>query len=137
MEETKVAIVGSEEKKWTPEQKKRAVELIREILSAYGNPVLVSGGCHRGGVDIWAEEAADDLGIKKIIFPATKHRWSGAGGYRERNIKIAETCDVLYDIEPKGKRSGGTWTLEYAEKLGKPVYKIEIEQVSGSAEESS
>ena len=123
----KVAVVGSEERRWAPEQKAKAKYKIRKILESYDNPVLVSGACPRGGVDIWAEEIADSMGIEKIIFPAKVYRWDGSGGFKERNIKIAETCDVLYDIEPKGKRSGGTWTLEYAEKLGKPTHRIEIE----------
>jgi len=125
---TYVAIVGSEEKYWTDEQKRRVKDIIRKILTSYLNPVLVSGGCHRGGVDIWAEEVADELGIKKLIFPARVHRWSGKGGYRDRNIKIAKACDVIYDIEPvqRKKLSGGYWTLEYARKLGKKVSLIRV-----------
>ena len=78
-------------------------------------------------------------------------------GYRSRNIKIAEACNILYDLEPKGScnyclRSGpndemyqgenntpcpkcegdgsyggGTWTLKEARKRGKEVYKIIIQ----------
>jgi len=76
-------------------------------------------------------------------------------GYRSRNIQIAEACDVLFDIEPaiqcpicKGKKtvfvtypikcdhckgtgvvpnhSGGTWTKNYANRLGKETYLVAI-----------
>ena len=89
--------------------------------------VLVSGLCPKGGVDIWSEEIADELGIKKEIYPAEVNQWNdkviidaksydehiitGAfhviarskrlKGYRSRNIQIAEACDVLYCIVPK------------------------------------
>jgi len=180
----KIAIVGAEEAKWTKEQKEKAQNIIRCIFVRCSMPkdltaeelelqldrpwfslvkgdlILVSGHCPKGGVDIWAEEIANRLGIQKEIYPAQVKRWhdrticpwcEGAirggregrlttcrhcgrvvfpkrlKGYRSRNIQIAKACDVLYDIEPEGKRSGGTWTLEYAKKLGKEVHKIEIE----------
>ena len=84
--------------------------------------VLVSGHCPKGGVDIWAEEIADELGIKKEIYPAEVNQWNDRycyesghthmgetvvdytrkmKGYRSRNIQIAEACDVLYCIVPK------------------------------------
>jgi len=68
----------------------------------------------KGGVDTWAEIIATELGIKKEIYPAEVNQWEdkkvllfGGGvikhkGYRSRNIQIAEVCNVLYDIEPKG-----------------------------------
>lgn len=138
-----------------------------------------------GGVDIWAEIIATELGIKKEIYPAfcilnetrghsiescrdfyrtypdykyhSKHFW--LYHFKPRNIKVATVSDVLYDIEPKGScrhckgigfigrlipkflrepikkckyckgtgvYSGGTWTLRYAEKLGKEVHQIVI-----------
>ena len=71
-----------------------------------------------GGVDIWAEEIADELGIKKEIYPAEVNQWNDKNiigrtgmcdseglqktlkGYRSRNIQIAEACDVLYCLVP-------------------------------------
>jgi len=132
-----------------------------------------------GGVDTWAEIIATELGIKKEIYSAEVNQWNDKWervyeedetghwwkrirkkGYRSRNIQIAETCDVLYDIEPKGSckycggqgkvldrvrsfptfnqfincrkckgvgvYSGGTWTMRYAEKLGKEVHQVII-----------
>jgi hypothetical protein len=72
-------------------------------------------------VDLWAEEIADELGIKKEIYPAEVNQWGdeishqieiGIGykpeapskvrlkGYKSRNIQIAEACDVLCCIVP-------------------------------------
>jgi len=182
----KIAIVGADGTKWTKEQKEKAKHFIRKLLHmrllAGHLPVVVSGHCPKGGVDIWAEEIADELGIKKEIYPAEVHQWDDKivkpsfvpshfpeyvrrsvrermKGYRSRNIEIAKACDVLYDIEPKGScrhcggigrmqtptsvystffdschwckgtgiYSGGTWTMRYAEKLGKEVHQVVIE----------
>lgn len=165
----KIAIVGAQESKWTVEQKEKAREKIKEILLSYLrriNPriskrfdercwteveftneiailTIISGHCPKGGVDIWVEEIADELGISKIIYKPEINSWKDQYGisnqkyapkwktllmgYKSRNEQIARTCNILYDIEPKGKRSGGTWTLEYAKGLGKEVHKIEIE----------
>ena len=118
---------------------------------------LVSGGCPRGGVDVWAENIAKKLGIPCEIHRPEVNQWENKKeykdgkivikkGYKARNIEIAKACDILFDIEPeilcpkckgkgcsfcKGKGkvlnwSGGTWTLNYAKKLGKKGYQIVI-----------
>jgi hypothetical protein len=129
----------------------------------------------KGGIDTIAEIVASELGIQKEIYPAEVNQWKDkylpyakrfqritgrnyAIGFRSRNIKIAESCDILYDIEPKGSckhcsgrgftskhpnfllygrrcrfchgtgvYSGGTWTLNYAKKLGKEVHQVVVE----------
>jgi len=175
----KIAIVGAEESKWTKEQKKKAIKKINGIFHSWryateeNSPklksslllhiTLVSGHCPKGGVDIWAELIADELKIRKKIYPAEVHQWGDKvtmipfselevaehkmdknllehkqgdyyyyrrfvqKGYRSRNIQIAENCDILYCINPKGVWSGGTWTMNYAKKLGRKVFLIEIE----------
>jgi len=82
-------------------------------------------------VDTWSERAAERLRIPKLIFhpECTKpdshidnrnHYWTYH--YMPRNIKIAEEGDYLYDYEPYGRDwSGGTWTMLYAKKLGRPI----------------
>jgi hypothetical protein len=138
----KIAIVGADgtNKAWTPERIEKAKLVIRAIFHGakffdhlpkndferylYGfiqenievdrNIILISGHCPKGGVDIWAEEMADEFGIHKEIYPAETNQWRdkkvllfGGGiikykGYRSRNIQIAEACGILYDIETKG-----------------------------------
>ncbi len=138
----KIAIVGPEESKWTEEQKAKAKAEISKIffkwLKGYhfeeydysGFPgfktkydfediTLVSGHCPKGGIDLYAEEMADELGIQKEIYPAEVNQWedvvnydkgfpkngiisiSRMKGYKSRNIQIAEACNILYCIVPK------------------------------------
>lgn len=120
----KIAIVGADMLWWNAMTEKLAKELIELILKS-NNAELVSGACSGGGIDIWAEQIADKLGIKKAIFPAEFDKWPS---YKKRNIQIAEACDILFDIEPMHRKwSGGMWTLNYAKSLGKQVVKIEID----------
>ena len=69
----------------------------------------------QGGVDTWVEIICAKLGIKTEIYPAPAKQWDDQifidnitrfeypkKGYRSRNIQIAEACDILYDLEPKG-----------------------------------
>jgi len=134
--ELRKAIIGNATDEFTPITETAAKKLIRRLLEK--NDILISGGCHLGGVDIWAEEYADKIGAKKIIHYPKVHRWSG--GYRERNLKIAKDADIVYVIvvseyPPKygGRRfrfcyhcdttnhvkSGACWTAWKAIAMGK------------------
>ena len=139
----KVGIVGSEAAKFTKLGEERARDVIREILSGDNVTGVVSGHCHLGGIDIWAELVADELGIKKEIYPPKELNWSN--GYKPRNLAIANNSDIVYCIsvdklpdDYKGMRfskcyhcakggrnstdhikSGGCWTVLHAMKLGK------------------
>jgi len=146
----RVAIVGSEEKYFSPEQRTKAVKEINKIFhsyewheSGYGKEwcynyiTLISGGCPKGGVDIYAEIVADILGIEKNIFLPDTKDWEDVTiipggevlkGYKSRNMEIAVNCDVLFCIDPKNRKwSGGKWTMYYAEGKGVEVHLIEIE----------
>ena len=192
----KVAIVGPEASKWTKEQKPKVKREVWNIFWKEGgigyhyeecnygvyvglntvwdfdkNLTLVSGHCPKDGVDIWAEEMADENGIKKLIFTPEVNQWENKVrsfngynpmgidrgevigyvhqtetliGYKSRNIKIAETCDVLYCIVPYYYTSmfptyckhcniighpsnGGCWTMKYAKKLGRETHLVVIE----------
>jgi hypothetical protein len=117
----KIAIVGPQASKWTPEKEALAKVKILEIL---GNTnVLISGHCPLGGIDIWAEEMAKENNIETLIFKPQTNQWSDEiveigdekvkgfedigykakiklKGYKSRNIDIAEACDALYCIIP-------------------------------------
>lgn len=129
----KVGIVGHEGAKFTAETEAVARNIIRSLLSP--GDILVSGGCHLGGIDIWAEEEADKLGIQKEIHIPAKRTWEG--GYKQRNLKIADTSDIVHCIVvskyPEGYKgmrfdycyhckssdhikSGGCWTAKRAKK---------------------
>lgn len=153
--EYKVGIVGHEEKKFDVRAAAEAKQVIINILKAAqrrhpdADIVVVSGGCHLGGVDVWVEEAAIELGVEKIIFYPKKKRWE-PDGYKDRNIKIAEAGDEVHSIvvkrypggyrglrfclcyhckttnHVKSGKSGACWTARYAEKLGKKTKWHEI-----------
>ena len=136
-----IGIVGHEASKFTPQAERDARLVICSILaSAMPDVVLVSGGCHLGGIDIWAEEQAKVMGLQTEIFLPQNRSWEG--GYKARNIQIAERSDELHCIvvaklpdSYRGMRfefcyhcksgdhikSGGCWTGRYAQKLGKPA----------------
>lgn len=97
----RVGIVGHEGAKFTPETEAKAREVIRDILrvlvpGADSLDAVVSGHCHLGGIDIWAEEEAKRAGIPTRIYPPKRLTWSG--GYKERNLQIAADSDVVHCI---------------------------------------
>lgn len=134
-----IGIVGSESAKFTKETERLARLQIRILL---GHPDLVkavSGGCHLGGIDIWAREEAAKLSVPFEEFAPTRHQWSGPGGYEERNLRIVQAstkvvCITVRKLPPgfKGMRfdwcyhcktgahvkSGGCWTMKQAAKRG-------------------
>ena len=63
----RIGIVGHGTKKFTPETEKLAKDIIRKILLEAEDPIMVSGHSPVGGIDIWAEEIAVELGIPMDI----------------------------------------------------------------------
>ena len=135
----RVAIIGAEARKFTDLGEARAYDLILSLLGPHD--ILVSGHCHLGGIDIWAEEAAAQMRLKTLIFPPKSLSWEA--GYKPRNLAIAHNCDILYnlvvDVLPpgfKGMRhklcyhchtdahikSGGCWTALQVQRMGKPAH---------------
>lgn len=131
-----VAIVGSSESYWKPDQKIKVMEIIKKILLYYdiNEITLISGGCPKGGVDIYAETIVDNLGINKKIYKPEVNQWNDyvsqgihKKGYMSRNIDIAKISDILYCIDPRGRLGGGgQFTMNYARKLNKEVHHIVI-----------
>lgn len=145
----KIGIIGHEAAKFVPYTEQMARELIRQLLEPEGS-VLVSGHCHLGGIDLWAEEVAKELGCfdPAFIFAPAEQSW--AKGYKPRNIQIAETADVVHNIvvarypetyagmrfqdvetglphcyhcqTDAHVKSGGCWTAKHAQYLGKPAF---------------
>jgi hypothetical protein len=94
----RVGIVGNGEDKFTENGYEAAVELIRKLLSR--NDTLVSGHSPVGGIDIWAEEVAAELGADTDIKIPEIHQWNPEGGYgyKARNLDIAKTSEVVHVI---------------------------------------
>lgn len=98
-----IGIIGSEESRFTPKTQAAAIEAINRIIASEKTiPAIVSGRCPKGGVDVWAEDRADRLGLAKAIFPPEVHQWDGKGkvGFKQRNIKIAQASDRIFVIVP-------------------------------------
>lgn len=132
----RIGIVGSEAAKFTPSTEFMARELIKTLLKNATR--VVSGGCHLGGIDAWAAEEARAAGIPVTEYLPKVRAWEG--GYKQRNMQIAEDSDLCVCITVKelppsytGMRfntcyhcgtsthvkSGGCWTVKYAKKIGK------------------
>lgn len=146
----RLGIVGHEAAKFTVETERKARQVIQKYLEWQESPaddvdLVVSGGCHLGGIDIWAEEEADNANLPCLVYKPESLSWEG--GYKQRNILIAENSDRVICIVVKklpesyqGMRfpycyhcktdshikSGGCWTARYAGKIGKPYEIIEI-----------
>jgi hypothetical protein len=164
----KIGIIGHGADKFTEETKQKAISIIRETLlqakvdyskkvrdiinaGCAGSceteaitdvPTLVSGHSPLGGVDVFAEDIADELSIPKLIFAPKDFSWGGGYGYKARNVDIAKNSDVLHIIVVSkyppnyvGKKfeicyhcnstthikSGACWTGNLAKTLGKKV----------------
>lgn len=115
-----IGIVGHEAAKFTPAAEQDARRIIR-ILLRPGEMVLVSGGCHLGGIDLWAEEIYEQLRTESkeafghdrpdpLIYKPRQHNWTY--GYKPRNLAIAQAAQVVHVIVvatyPKGF-SGMKW----------------------------
>lgn len=145
-----IGIVGSEAAKFTAAGEADARHLLRGLLTLSGVDGMSSGHCHLGGIDIWAEEIASELGVEQFIFPPRELDWSR--GYKPRNIQIARKSGAVYcitvDHYPTGYhgmrfgscyhcgtsehiKSGGCWTVKYARQLGKQGRVLVVSQKGG------
>lgn len=115
-----LAIVGSH--KLPDWARTEVIPIIDRFIKAHPEVTkVISGGAI--GVDTLAEEYAFFWGIEFEAFKPKEHRWSGANGFQARNLKIAQTCDMLLRIYHEGiKTRGSEYTANEAARLGKPVY---------------
>ncbi len=129
----KLGVVGPEQAKFTSATEALARAAIVDAVRRHGADTLVSGHCPLGGVDIFAEEIAAQLGLRMIVHAPRTLSWSGLGGYKARNLAIARTSDLVLmvaleklpngfrgmehdgcyhclDRNPPHVKSGGCWT---------------------------
>jgi hypothetical protein len=130
-----IAIVGSEAAKFTPRTEHIARCHIRALIIGFDR--VVSGGCHLGGIDIWAKEEALAAGKQFTEHLPKKLTWKG--GFEQRNLRIARDCNECVCITvkdyPEGYsgmrfnfcyhcksadhiKSGGCWTMLRAQEFG-------------------
>ena len=142
----RLGIVGSEAAKFTDDTRELAIEAIENLITKHQPSYVISGGCHLGGIDIWAKAACENTGIIFIEHLPKSRSWSG--GYKERNLAIARDSDMVVcitvkELPPDYKgmcfkscyhcdtdthvKSGGCWTVKQAIKMGKEGRVIVIE----------
>src|SRR3972149_6309784 len=133
MLQQKIAIVGTSS--LTENEERDARQYISYIIKLHTpDTMVISGGAD--GVDTLAIEIAKGLSYPtKEILP----RFDGWKAYKERNIAIAQECDILYCIStpihqtecyhhnmnettPKHERTGACWTRNRALLCGKQVH---------------
>lgn len=129
----RVGIVGSEASKFDARTAELARREIHDFLLHVGAETVISGACHLGGIDIWAIEEAQRLGLETIEHAPRIRSWSAPGGFRDRNLAIARGSDIVLcvtvrtlppsyrgmrfdgcyhclDRTPPHVKSGGCWT---------------------------
>lgn len=130
-----LAIVGSRD---VPDY--LSSSLVKQTILEHKPSMVISGGAR--GVDTMAEVMAYEMGIPVIQFTPAQHSWDPPvgdakpienvadygmavlvpGGYKARNMKIAESCDCLVRIASSTTKTYGSgWTADYAERIGKRV----------------
>ena len=92
-----LGIVGNGSDKFTDAGMLQAKWAIMDAIQFHQPEYVVSGHSPVGGVDIWAEEAARQLGVELDLKIPEKNQWNPPGGYgyKARNIDIAKDSDVL------------------------------------------
>lgn len=141
----RIGIVGSEAAKFTPETQEAARKEIRRLIQRA--TLVISGGCHLGGIDIWGVEEAGKAGIDVLEHLPARRAWEG--GYKQRNLRIADSSDKVVCITvrelppgytgmrfthcyhcgqgaPPHVKSGGCWTMKQARLAGKETELIII-----------
>lgn len=145
-----LGIVGHAADKFTPETEALARRAIRDLIVETRADLVVSGGCHLGGIDQWAVEEARALGVPYVEHKPEKLTWrpkDGSKGFEARNLEIAKDSDLCVSVVVKklppgydGPRfdlcyhckttthvkSGGCWTVKQAIGLGRQGRIIEI-----------
>jgi hypothetical protein len=120
----RLAIVGSREfSAWW--KIPAAAGIIAHVLTTLPIAEVISGGAP--GIDEMAEAGAVSAGLAfRAELPEVKS-WDAAGGYRDRNERIAQCCTHLLSIRCSNARTYGSgWTADRAETLGRVVRRIRL-----------
>ena len=76
-------------------------------------------GCCKGSADEFAEEFAQEYGLKIHHFPSTQYN------YLKRNIEMAQMCDEVICFWDNFSY-GSSHTVATAVRLGKPVKVVDV-----------
>lgn len=127
----RLAIVGSRKFK-ARTALEIAIRIIEDELRLSTPEAVISGGAP--GVDTTAAYAATSAGVPLVEMRPVIRAW--IGGYRERNMAIAQDCDRLLAIICAHSVSYGSgWTRDRAAALGRPTRTVTI-KADGTTEDS-
>jgi hypothetical protein len=128
-----LAVVGSRDVPRAP-----AIELIRRVLDEHKPVIVISGGAavnranRMRGLASIDEEVAIEANLRQLQvleFRPTDFHWDAPGGFKERNIHIADSCVCLVRIASETTTTYGSgWTADHAEMLGKDVTRYTIKK---------
>jgi len=106
--------------------------VIHKLLNSYDpkKDEVISGGAR--GVDTFVQKVAESIGFAVSIRSPKSQTWQD---FKERNLVIADECDILYcitnktyskmcyhhgDIHQDHQKTAGCWTMNKAIELNKP-----------------
>jgi len=142
-----IGIVGSEAAKFTALGEIHAREKIRQEIELDEVTKVVSGGCHLGGVDIWAIEIAKVFDKETQVFLPEHLSWEY---YKKRNLQIVAASDLVVCVtvdrlpdnfsgmrfdfcyhcgSREHVKSGGCWTMKQAKLHGKQGELVVVENL--------
>jgi hypothetical protein len=122
----RLAVVGSAADRFTAQTAVLARQRISLAIWRLRPTIVISGGCPKGGVDVWARDIAGVYGYTIPRGDFVEHlpaheRWQ-PDGYKARNSTIAASCSHLLRIAARGSPTYGSgWTADQAERLGRLV----------------
>lgn len=118
-----LCIVGSQGKAWDAPREHLAQQTIITALTILEPGMVISGG-EPTGVDSWAEQYAGWASIPFTEYLPPSRTWEG---FRCRNELMAEECTHLLAVRSRISNTYGSgWTADFAEKLGKKVWRVMI-----------
>ena len=122
----RLAVVGSAARCFTPRTAVLARQRISLAIWRLRPEVIISGGCPKGGVDVWARDIAGVYGYTITRGDFVEHlpahqRWA-PDGYQARNALIAADCSHLLRVAARASRTYGSgWTADQAQRRGRLV----------------
>ena len=128
-----LAIVGSRDV-----HREGGLRAINEAIERHKPLVIVSGGAKVNmsnrlrkliSIDEEAERIGHELGLQVVSFRPTTYQFNAPGGFKERNIKIADLCHCLVRIASSTTTTYGSgWTADYAASIGKNVERFVVDE---------
>lgn len=95
-----LCVVGHGADKFTAETEAAARKAIRGFAEGYAPTLVISGASPVGGIDHWAIEEAQALGIPVREYPPEVLAWDGLDrtGFKQRNEAMAAAANLVHVV---------------------------------------